>query len=140
MAISLGLRPRNDSERRRVQALVHDALAVVGIGSPDDGWLSAITDQRSNTRLVQRRRPRTRGGRARKLGLPPLGSGTPDAIIDSSLRHRPTGRSRVRTAPRASRLATPGHRPHLHLQPSAHDRGSDRERTGPDLAASSSSL
>ena len=86
MAISLGLRPRNDSERRRVQALVHDAPTIVGIGSPDDGWLSAIMWISGRTPVwCNAGDPGPAEAVLRKLGLPPLGSGTPDAIIDSSL-------------------------------------------------------
>ena len=96
MAISLGLRPRNDSERRRVHALVHDAPAVVGIGSPDDGWLAAIMWISGRTPVwCNDGDPSHAEFVLKTLGLPPLGKGRPEAIINGDLK--------------LDRAAVPGH-------------------------------
>jgi glycosyltransferase involved in cell wall biosynthesis len=86
MAISLGLRPRNDHERRRVHKLVYDAPEIVGIGAPDDGWLSAIMWISGRVPVWCNDGDPSHAQQVLKsLGLPPLGKGTPQAIIDADL-------------------------------------------------------
>ena len=84
-AISLVLRPR---QRQRTQARAGAGARCTGRRHrrPDDGWLSAIMSISGRTPVWCN--PGDSGPAEavlRKLGLPPLGSGTPDAIIDANL-------------------------------------------------------
>jgi hypothetical protein len=87
MAIPTGIRPRNDHERRRMHHLLHDAPRVVGIGAHDDGWLAACLWVSGRVPVwCNPTSPALAEALLARLGLPPLGQGTPEAIIDASLK------------------------------------------------------
>ena len=87
MAIPTGIRPRSDHERRCLHQLLHDAPRVVGIGCHDDGWLAACLWISGRVPVwCSHTSPDFAQAVLARLGLPPLGQGTPEAIIKSELK------------------------------------------------------
>jgi len=101
MAIPTGIRPRNDDERRRVHHLLHDAPRVVGIDSDDDGWLAACLWVSGRIPVwCTDADPSLASAFLERMGLPPLGEGTPEAIVTSDLELDRTAIAAVGPLPR----------------------------------------
>jgi glycosyltransferase involved in cell wall biosynthesis len=86
MAISTSIRPRASSERARVIHLLTEAPRVVGIAFPDDGWLCAALWSSGRMPVwCNDGDPSHANSVLKRLGLPPLGSETPDALVGADL-------------------------------------------------------
>jgi len=86
MAIPTGIRPRNDNERKKLHALLHDAPRIVGIGVPDDGWLVASLWVSGRTPVwCNDSDPGLAERFLERMGLPPLSTLEPEAIIGPEL-------------------------------------------------------
>lgn len=87
MAIPTCIRPRSQEERNQLARLLCDAPAVVGIGVPDDGWLCASLRVAGREPVwVNDSDPAAAQAFLKRMGLPPLGTRNPEAMVGPGLK------------------------------------------------------
>ena len=84
MAISTQIRPRAQIERARAIKLLANAPRVVGIGFADDGWLCAALWSSGRVPVwCNDADPAPVNALLERVGLPPLGTKTPEALVNA---------------------------------------------------------
>lgn len=112
MTLSFGFRPRSDGERLRMAQLLGDAPPTVAIGFADDGWVAACIRVSGRVPVwACDADPAPVEALLARLGLPGLGDGPADALLDASLTLHPIGGELPPRPRRRRALPTPGHRP-----------------------------